>query len=117
MVTSKGVVKCVPPININALCVPNLSRYPFDEHTCSLLIGSWVHKGEEMDLQVTRNSVDKRDLTSNGEWKIEVQDVKKNVGKYECCPNDTFPSIQITFQLKRLSGAHTATVVVPTLGE
>lgn len=57
------------------------------------------------------------ELASNGEWKLEVVKVFKNVGKYECCPKDTFPSIQITFKIKRLSGAHTASVIIPTLGE
>lgn len=117
VINFKGIVKCVPATHINALCLPNLSRYPFDQHTCTLNIGSWVHKGEELDLLLTRKAVNTRDLVSNGEWKLEVVNVLKNVGKYECCPNDTFPSIKIVFNIERLSGAHTATIIIPTLGK
>lgn len=117
IVSSKGSVKCVPPSHINALCVPNLSRYPFDQHSCSLNIGSWVHKGEELDLLLPKSAIITKDLISNDEWGLEVVKVVKNIGKYPCCPKETFPSVQVTFTIRRLPGAHTASVVIPTLGK
>lgn len=117
IVGSQGTVRCVPPAHINALCIPNLSRYPFDEHVCNLNIGSWVHKGEELDLVLPKKAIITKDLVSNGEWKLEVSNVYKNPGKYESIPKDTFPSIQITFKIQRLPGSHTAGIIIPILGK
>lgn len=117
IVNAKGAVRCVPPTHINALCVPNLTRYPFDRHVCTLNIGSWVHQGDELDLILPKKAIITSDLVSNGEWKISVTKVVKNIGKYACCPKDTFPSIQLTFTVERIAGAHTASIVVPTLGK
>lgn len=117
IVTSKGTVSCVPPVHINALCVPSLSRYPFDEHLCTLNFGSWVHAGEEIDFRDPKNDTITKELTANDEWKFEVVRTRKLVSKYACCPKDTFPSIQYTFKIIRLAGAHTASLIIPTIGE
>ncbi|CAH1164662.1 unnamed protein product [Phaedon cochleariae] len=117
LVTYKGVVLCVPPIHIDALCVADLSHYPFDTQNCSLQMGSWVHKGEELNIKLMKNVVNMDDLIHNGEWKISSYSSVRNSGKYACCPNDTYPSIEISFKVKRLSGSHAAGIVIPILAD
>ncbi|KAJ8962670.1 hypothetical protein NQ318_001064 [Aromia moschata] len=114
-VTSKGNVLCVPSVHVDALCVPNLSLYPFDTQRCDLRFGSWVHKGEELNLRLVKDVMSTVDMEPNGEWEIANWTAKRNPGIYKCCPNTTYPSVEIVFNLKRLSGAHAASVVIPTI--
>ncbi|KAJ8979083.1 hypothetical protein NQ317_015072 [Molorchus minor] len=114
-VTSTGNVLCVPSVHIDALCVPDLSRYPYDVQSCSLRMGSWVYKGEELDIQIYGSVVNTDELEPNGEWEILNTTAKRHPGNHACCPNTTYPSIEILFQIGRLSGAHAASVVIPTI--
>lgn len=112
-----GKVLCVPPVHFDALCIPNMSRFPFDVHNCTLRFGSWIHKGEQLNFTLSKNVVNIKALPSNGEWKIDSYKALRHAGNYSCCPNETYPSIEITFKISRLSGAHAASIVIPTLGK
>ncbi|CAH2004715.1 unnamed protein product [Acanthoscelides obtectus] len=114
-VTYDGSVLCVPPIHIDALCNPDLSKYPFDSHNCTLNFGSWVYKGEEVDIKLVNKVVNDDDLVSDGEWTVQSFHTVRNSGVYKCCPNSTYPSVSITFTIRRLSGAHAATVIIPCI--
>lgn len=116
-VSNKGMVVCVPSLHIDTLCVPNLSMYPYDWQYCSLRVGSWVHKGEELDLKLLNNVIVQSSMEPNGEWEIDSYTTKKFAGHYKCCPNITYPSIEIKFKIKRLHGAHAASVIIPTIGK
>ncbi|CAG9863122.1 unnamed protein product [Phyllotreta striolata] len=115
VISHLGVVMCVPPIHLDALCVPNLSKYPFDTQECQLRLGSWMHKGEEIDVKVDKNMVSTTDLIPNGEWEILSHSTVRHKGVYACCPNSTYPSVDVTFTIKRLAGSHAATAVIPTI--
>ena len=49
-VRSDGQVRCVPPVTHTSSCAANLLRWPYDQHTCKMILGSWTHSGEEMNL-------------------------------------------------------------------
>ncbi|XP_023017447.2 nicotinic acetylcholine receptor alpha 9 subunit isoform X1 [Leptinotarsa decemlineata] len=115
LVTSKGQVQGVIPIHLDILCVPDLTRYPFDTQNCTIRFGSWIHKGEELDLKFAKDILGTEELEPNGEWQLVSQSAVKNAGKYKCCPNETYPSIEISMNIKRLSSSHAASFVVPTL--
>ncbi|KAJ8924335.1 hypothetical protein NQ315_007131 [Exocentrus adspersus] len=114
-ISSDGLVLCVPSVHIDTLCVPNLRSYPYDSQNCAMRVGSWVHKGEELDLKITKDVVSLKAMEANGEWEIEAVSTKKYAGHYKCCPNVTFPSVEVNFKIKRLHGAHAASVIIPTI--
>lgn len=116
IVSSDGTVICVPPSSQTSVCVSDLSKYPFDVHNCTVRFGSWVHSGEEIDLAITKPGISKEDLISNGEWEMIGSNVYKHPGKFKCCPNNTYPSINFSFKIRRLTGAHTASAVLPAIG-
>lgn len=53
----------------------------------------------------------------NREWELISVESSRDPGLYECCPDDTFPSITFKFVLQRHSGSYTAIVVVPVAGK
>ncbi|XP_056633250.1 neuronal acetylcholine receptor subunit alpha-3-like [Diorhabda sublineata] len=115
MINYKGVVLCVPPVHLDVLCVPNLSKYPFDKQDCKLRIGSWMHKGEEIDMVIDKSVLNTEELLPNGEWEILGHSTVKHRGIYPCCPNNTYPSIDVNISIKRLAGSHAASMVIPCI--
>ena len=57
IVNYKGEVLCVPSLKWSARCIANLQQWPFDQHTCSMTVGSWSQTGEQMNLKPHSNGV------------------------------------------------------------
>ncbi|XP_068083918.1 neuronal acetylcholine receptor subunit alpha-9 [Anabrus simplex] len=45
-VRSNGEVTCFAPTLFKTHCVPDLTHWPFDTHSCNLTLSSWVNDGE-----------------------------------------------------------------------
>lgn len=116
LVYADGTVVCVPPTRQEALCVADVSKFPFDVQTCTVRYGSWVNNGEEINFTIPKTPVSKEDYEPNGSWDLISINVTKNPGIYSCCPNNTYPSLSYAFTFRRHSGLHTATVFIPALG-
>ncbi|XP_017779115.1 PREDICTED: neuronal acetylcholine receptor subunit alpha-5-like [Nicrophorus vespilloides] len=112
----KGNVICIPPTRHEAICVPNLSKYPFDVQNCTLRFGSWVHSGEEIDFKLTDPPVTTDDFVENPEWKLLKVNASKHSGIFKCCPNNSYPTLNYYFTIERHSGSLICMIVVPALG-
>lgn len=115
--TATGTVVCVPPARHDALCMPDLTKYPFDQQNCSLRFGSWVHSGEEIDFKIPSTPVTMDDYVPNGDWNLVTVTVKKFDGHFNCCPDNSYPSLNYNFVIERHSSTHAVTVVIPALGK
>ncbi|CAG9766342.1 unnamed protein product [Ceutorhynchus assimilis] len=111
----QGTVLCVPPLHFDALCVPNLKKYPYDTQECTVRFGSWVHKGEEVNLKFITPVIDTEDLETNGEWELVSFKGVRHRGNYSCCPNSTYPSVDVVLEIKRNSHTHAINVVLPLI--
>ena len=109
-----GEVRCVVSTSYTTVCISDYTNFPYDEHNCTVRFGSWTHTGEELNLEI---DVITEDLVPNGEWKLINTSAYKHPGVYECCPNNTYPSVDLSFKIQRLSGSHTASVVFSAIGE
>lgn len=116
LVLSKGAVVCIIPNRHDALCMPDLSKFPYDQQNCSLRYGSWVHRGEEVNFQLFKKSVTVDDYVPNGEWKLLKVETELFPGHYNCCPNSTYPSVAFNFIIERHSATESATIIIPALG-
>uniref|UniRef100_A0A6P7GDY5 Neuronal acetylcholine receptor subunit alpha-5-like n=1 Tax=Diabrotica virgifera virgifera TaxID=50390 RepID=A0A6P7GDY5_DIAVI len=93
---------------------PDLSVYNFGAHRCD---GLNKKMGEEIDIVAEKNVVNVDDLIPNGEWEILSHSTVKHKGVYACCPNNTYPSVDINFTIRRLAGSHAASMVIPVIGK
>jgi hypothetical protein len=57
VIYSDGSVRCVPPSRHTASCSADLTRWPYDTHTCDLVLGSWTHTGEKVNISLMKPSV------------------------------------------------------------
>ncbi|KAB0803197.1 hypothetical protein PPYR_00167 [Photinus pyralis] len=115
LVVSTGLVVCVNPSRHDALCMADLTKFPFDKQNCSLRYGSWVHSGEEIDFKIPAIPVSTGDYIPNSEWKLLSVSVQKFPGHYNCCPDNTYPSINYRFSIERHSATQAAAVIIPSL--
>ncbi|XP_063932694.1 neuronal acetylcholine receptor subunit alpha-5-like [Zophobas morio] len=110
-----GNVTCVPSISLTTTCTHDLTKYPFDTHSCYVYYGSWTYTGEELKLDFLSSPIDQTDLIENGEWKILKSDYNRSYRVYGCCPNSTYPIITIHFEIERIPGAHIIRVILPAI--
>ncbi|KAK9875263.1 hypothetical protein WA026_007653 [Henosepilachna vigintioctopunctata] len=110
-----GLIVCVPTARHEALCIPDLSKFPYDTQNCTLRFGSWIHSGEELNLRFAKPAFSLEDMQPNGNWELQSVTAHKNAGKYKCCPNNTFPSLEYIFVIKRMAANHASTIIIPSL--
>ncbi|KAJ9585132.1 hypothetical protein L9F63_003084, partial [Diploptera punctata] len=111
-----GQVNCVPPITHTASCAANLVRWPYDQHTCKLVMGSWTHFGEEINVSLPETPIMFYDYEMNREWDLLSTRAFKETEMNCCEKNETYPTITFQFILQRHSGVYFSTVVVPAIG-
>ena len=81
---------------------------------CLLKFGSWLFHSKQLNLfQKRENAPVAQDSVDNGEWKITSVKIKRNVLKYDCCPDDLYPDITFVINLQRRSLFYTYNLVIP----
>lgn len=116
IVLYNGEVMCVPTKKHDALCRPDLTKYPFDVQNCTLRYGFWVYSGQEVNYTLSEPPVSLDDFTPNSEWELVDVSTEVDVSRFRCCPNETYPTLSYSFRISRRSGTHVATIFVPALG-
>lgn len=57
IIYSDGDVLCAPASALTASCSADLKHWPYDKHTCKLVMGSWTHTGEKVNVSLMEPSV------------------------------------------------------------
>lgn len=116
---SSGKVIWVPPAYFQTFCSIDLRYWPFDSHECYLVLGSWLHNGNEIDIVVnsihTANDSDyfKDDLfIQNDEWEVTKITSSRNEKIYPCC-KEMFVDIRFNITVVRRSPIYRTVVIVP----
>ncbi|XP_011641218.1 acetylcholine receptor subunit alpha-like 2 [Pogonomyrmex barbatus] len=115
LIFNTGSVVCVPPAKYVSKCDLDYTYWPYDQHTCRIILGSWSHTGEEIDVHLDGKGVSMNSYENNTEWDLKFVNAEKIVKKYTCCPNDTFPRIDFTFLLTRHHGINHSSYVTPAI--
>lgn len=116
MVSSDGIVTCVPHVAHSGICRTSLRSWPYDVQNCTLYFGSWMNTGEQVNFTFYyKQPVVKDDYQDGPGWKLLDVVNERLPGKYSCCPNSTYPMLKYTFILKRIAAGPAAIVVVPSI--
>lgn len=118
LVENDGQVLWVPPGHFKAYCRMSLRFWPFDHQICKLKFGSWTSHGNEISLQIYKNSTKVEQLnfyTDNREWKIVDQITAETKTMYYTCCDEGYPDVTFTFNLQRESQQYRAVIVLPCL--
>lgn len=116
MVNFEGKVACLPIAQMDAICVPDITYWPYDTQTCKLKIGSWIHRGDEIDFEASPKLIITEGYTPNSQWNLVNNTIRKDPGNYFGL-NNSYPSLEYTFTIERHSAASSAMVVTPGFGK
>jgi nicotinic acetylcholine receptor len=119
VLSHNGQVLWAPPVNIETHCELDLSEFPFDEHICKVVFGSWTYNGNMVNITSGHLYKDAdRLLTAtaneNLEWQLLNVTVERNEKHYPCCV-ESYPDLTFKFTLKRRSSFATHLFIGPSV--
>ncbi|CAL7939608.1 unnamed protein product [Xylocopa violacea] len=115
LIFSSGWVSCVPSLRHVVKCETDFSSWPYDKHRCRIKFGSWSHAGEEVDFHIDKKGIQMEGFTNSTEWDVKVVNVYREVQKYNCCVDDTYPMIIYEFAISRHYGIMHTTYITPAI--
>ncbi|XP_025078465.1 acetylcholine receptor subunit alpha-type acr-16-like [Pomacea canaliculata] len=113
VVSSDGSCLWVPPGMFKSTCAIDITWFPFDDQKCNLKFGSWSHDGQFLNL--TEDDPKGGDISSfirNGEWELIGVPVKRNVLKYDCCP-EVYIDVTFTIHIRRRTLYYGFNIILP----
>lgn len=101
------------PMIFNVLCRVKVTYFPFDNQTCKLKFGSWMHDATTFDITPIKNlTFPTKHYQENGEWEIYKVKMKRNIEHYQCC-KEPFVDITVTIEMGRESMDYFINYIVP----
>ncbi|XP_042890226.1 neuronal acetylcholine receptor subunit alpha-5-like [Penaeus japonicus] len=118
-----GTVLNVPSVNLRFTCVMDLTYWPHDTHNCSVKIGSWVHKGHQLDMKLETDKLE-TDINSGvgdsgknlslTEWVLEDAKLSRTVKRHRCC-HEPYVAIRVDVKVRRIAPVFYWTVKMPAV--
>lgn len=116
LITSDSKVACVMPCeHIGHCTIGDYTNWPFDRQNCSFTFGSWMKTGEELNYNADKVKLISSRVKQNNQWKLVASKSKVNAGIYSSVPNETYPSIGLSFLIERHSAFHVSGTIVPAI--
>lgn len=115
IVQSNGDIIWVPPTHFQSFCTLDMRLWPFDSQECALVIGSWTHNGEQIDLQISGSGVTTDISVQNHQWEVTKATTTRNEKTYQCCA-EPYPDITFNITLLRRSPMFKTVVITPAVG-
>ncbi|XP_058803962.1 neuronal acetylcholine receptor subunit alpha-2-like isoform X2 [Phymastichus coffea] len=112
---STGTISCVPTMRYTTQCDTDYTYWPYDKQKCSIRMGSWTHTGEEISLNFRKKGISMKGFTGHKQWLVTNYTSKKYSPTFNCCPNDTFPTLIANFYLQRHSPMMHAVYITPAV--
>lgn len=102
------------PFIFKTSCHFDVRDFPFDEQQCNLKFGSWLFHSKQLDLfRKQDQAAVAKDRVDNGEWNVTSIEIRKNLLKYDCCPDELYPDITFVINLQRRSLYYTYNLIIP----
>ncbi|XP_052831251.1 neuronal acetylcholine receptor subunit alpha-7 [Octopus bimaculoides] len=114
LVLNSGSVFYMHRLVETAVCVPDMSKFPFDTQTCNLIYGSMVYNGLEVNISSHFSSLVTSDYVPNNKWELVSAETEVNIKMYTCCV-EPYPSYRVTFVLRRKSAYFSHVLVFPAM--
>ena len=77
---------------LNTRCQINVKKFPFDEQTCNVFVGSWAYSLNEFIFDNNPNSIDTENYIENGLWALKSIKLNKTLMKKQTASFDIIES-------------------------
>ena len=118
-----GQCSWLPLTQLKTTCDTDMTYFPFDSQTCSIIFGSWTQTKNLVELKFT-NPSNETELESapmynelysaSTEWELVSSKAVLNEIKYSCCP-DIYQDATFHFVQKRYSYQPVLVLLVPCI--
>jgi len=118
-VNHDGSVHWFPPVTFHTTCPIDHKLFPFDEHICSIVLGSWTYDLASVSLQLSEehNNTEVTLLqyfSENPQWELlNVAGGTREI-HYDCC-DQTHRNVEYKLSLRRRSPFYKFILVVPSV--
>ncbi|XP_033751925.1 acetylcholine receptor subunit alpha-like [Pecten maximus] len=90
-----------------ATCTPDISKFPFDQHTCTLDVSPWGFSSEQVTLVIPSPTIHFPFYSMNSEWDV--------IGSNTTVWSDAFPIGKYSITIKRRYLNFVVSVVIPII--
>ncbi|XP_032511510.2 neuronal acetylcholine receptor subunit alpha-3-like [Danaus plexippus] len=111
-----GIVTCVPRTVYKATCQSQLINWPYDEQSCTIYLGSWMNKEEQVNLTFYENDpIILDDFQTAPGWKLLKVVHYRVPGEQQKIynSNKSQPTLKLTFLLRREAAGLAILIIVP----
>ena len=112
VITKDGNCVWDAPVTLNSQCRIDVARFPFDEQTCHVAIGSWTYSGYKINISYSERNVVMNDYIRNGEWDVKSAILSHNF-RYYLPDNVPFPDVTMTLKIKRRTLYYGLQLILP----
>jgi cation transporter family protein len=112
MITNLGKIQYQFPTTVHMSCGMNIAKFPFDQQTCKMTFGSWIHANSEIEMFGKSDSGDLTSFINNQEWIVISLQATKSTEFYSCC-DEPFSSISYKLVIKRKATFYIITMILP----
>lgn len=112
LVYNNGSILWVPPSQFTTFCDLNLRHWPYDSHSCHVILGSWTFHGNQIDITNEDDSFTDDTMVENHQWKINKMESTRNVRTYACC-EEPYVDIDFEIAIERRSPMFNSVVLTP----
>lgn len=89
------------------------TNWPYDVHECEFTFGSWMKVGEELNYDSKKCTIETKKSARSNAWKLKNATIRYDKGSYASY-NETFPTLEINFELERHSDFYIDGISVPS---
>lgn len=109
---SDGSVRWYTGTNLATTCSLDVTHFPFDRQSCSIIIQNTVYSARQVDLQLAPNPLKLHSKVINGIWVVDNSSAEKTY-----FDNDglTWPRITYTLELRRKPQYYLLNILLPCI--
>lgn len=94
----------ISAISLKTRCSMNVRKFPFDQQKCSIVLSSWAYSFDDVDFNISQDSVNKASFVTNSIWELTDIVVTSRVTNDRFAmldANYTSEDVSFDFYLKR----------------
>ena len=113
IVDSTGKVLWLYPAFAKVYCTLNVKYFPFDSQKCEIVIVSWTHTGDQLDIQYNESFPNANHyIESNQEWSVDGISVERHMKFFACC-KQPFTDVAFVIHMHRGSLFYVFNLLAP----
>ncbi|XP_022909034.1 acetylcholine receptor subunit alpha-L1-like isoform X2 [Onthophagus taurus] len=119
LVYNAGEILWVPTSTFPILCEFNFEMWPFDQHRCKLIIGSWTYHSDHIHLEYDGNELKKIVNVRNSDGVLDwnITDFEYLTNSRDFCCGNFYPTLVIKFTLQRITNSYKSLILTPLIEE